>query len=856
MKKVSFLKVAGVTVLAAFLCIGCGDKNPGGGPGDEKGVSYLITFDPGSGTLIYESDTTGKDGKLASLPTPKYDGYAFNGWFTADSGGAKVDTGTVFTKDATIYAQWTLKTYKITFDAAGGSVTPDSGTTGEGWKLASLPTPTRDGYTFSGWFTAATGGTAVTKDSVFSKDAAIYAQWTLITYKITFNANGGTVTPDSGTTGEGQKLASLPIPVRDGYTFSGWYTAATGGAAVTEDSVFSKAAAVYAQWTLNTYTITFDAGGGTVTPESGTTGDGWKLASLPTPARDGYTFSGWFTAAAGGTAVTKDSVFSANATVYAQWAPITYRITFDAAGSTVTPESGTTGEGWKLASLPEPAARNGYTFNGWYTAATGGTAVTTSTVFSANATVYAQWTWSSAISYTIAFEANGGSVSTASGTTGEGWRLASLPTPTRDGYLFEGWFTAVTDGAMVTTSTAFSANATIYAQWTHISTITFNPAGGTVNPVTGMTGAGGRLSSLPIPTRDGYLFDGWFTAATGGEKVTTSTQFNATTAIFAQWTLKIYTITFNANGGTVDPVTGQTGADWTLASLPTPATRTGYIFDGWYTATTGGTKVTESRVYDANTTIYAQWEEVYYTLTTDVSPSGSGIGSITRNPELDSYAANVSVTLTAIPDACYVFSGWSGDATVTTPSTTITMNGNKSVTAVFTASGDTGSNILKFPDFSSIGDNFGGGPNELWTVHSWADAPLVRPTVTYSANTGVLTATVSRSTGYTNNAQVVQESISLEKFMRYRLTFTVRASESRTIEATIQKNGTDDGVWTDYLNEGAGVVIGLTTSNKTFTYNFTQSEKIDNARLAFNFGNVNGTVYISNVSLVEVLCGD
>ena len=78
-----------------------------------------------------------------------------------------------------------------------------------------------------------------------------------------------------------------------------------------------------------------------------------------------------------------------------------------------------------------------------------------------------------------------------------------------------------------------------------------------------------------------------------------------------------YTITFNANGGTVSSTSAKTGADGKLASLPTP-TRTGYTFDGWYTAATGGTKVEASKVYTANTTIYARWTSGSVT-----PPSGS-----------------------------------------------------------------------------------------------------------------------------------------------------------------------------------------------------------------------------------------
>jgi uncharacterized protein (TIGR02145 family)/uncharacterized repeat protein (TIGR02543 family) len=185
--------------------------------------------------------------------------------------------------------------------------------------LASLPTPTRGGYTFNGWFTSTTGGSQVTTSTAFSANATIYAQWTLVTYTITFNANNGTVNPTSGTTGDGWKLTSLPTPTRTGYTFNGWYTGATSGTVVNTNTVFNANTTIYAQWTLITYTITFDANGGTVNPTIGTTGAGGTLASLPTPTRTGCTFNGWYATVTGKTQVTTSTVFNANATIYAQW---------------------------------------------------------------------------------------------------------------------------------------------------------------------------------------------------------------------------------------------------------------------------------------------------------------------------------------------------------------------------------------------------------------------------------------------------------------------------------------------------------------------------------------------------------
>ena len=93
----------------------------------------------------------------------------------------------------------------------------------------------------------------------------------------------------------------------------------------------------------------------------------------------------------------------------------------------------------------------------------------------------------------------------------------------------------VVNGATATTDYTQDFSITVTAIPTF--TITFNPNNGTVSPTSGITGTDGTLSTLPTPSRTGYIFDGWFTAATGGTAVTTSTVFTANTTIFAQWIL-------------------------------------------------------------------------------------------------------------------------------------------------------------------------------------------------------------------------------------------------------------------------------------------------------------------------------
>jgi len=147
------------------------------------------------------------------------------------------------------------KTYTVTFDATGGSVTPTSGTTNTNGNLTTLPTPTRTGYTFIGWYSASTGGTSVTTTTEFTASITIYAHWTSNTpsntYTVVFNANGGSGAPASVTTDTDGKLASLPttVPTRSGYTFNGWYTASIGGTKIEAGQTFTANTTVYAQWT-------------------------------------------------------------------------------------------------------------------------------------------------------------------------------------------------------------------------------------------------------------------------------------------------------------------------------------------------------------------------------------------------------------------------------------------------------------------------------------------------------------------------------------------------------------------------------------------------------------------------------
>jgi len=122
--------------------------------------------------------TVTKGAKVGKLPkTPKKVGYAFKGWYTKKSGGTKITKATKVKKKVVFHAQW-VKQYTLIFDANGGTVSPNSKKVGNKLSYGALPTPKRSGYTFTGWFTAKTGGSKVsTSTKMPAKNMKVYAQW-------------------------------------------------------------------------------------------------------------------------------------------------------------------------------------------------------------------------------------------------------------------------------------------------------------------------------------------------------------------------------------------------------------------------------------------------------------------------------------------------------------------------------------------------------------------------------------------------------------------------------------------------------------------------------------------------------
>ena len=190
----------------------------------------------------------------------------------------------------------------VTLDANGGEVAYGGGTpaastmfnTMSGTSIT-LPTPTRDGYAFIGWWTSSTGGVRRSNPYKPSATETLYARWG---WTLSLNANGGSVSPSAKDVAEGQP-ASLPVPTRAGHRFVGWFTQASGGSQRVDGYMPSASETLYARW-VERYTITFDANGMTNGPSPILVDAGAPVtvADLPsgTPSSNFgiWTFLGWF----------------------------------------------------------------------------------------------------------------------------------------------------------------------------------------------------------------------------------------------------------------------------------------------------------------------------------------------------------------------------------------------------------------------------------------------------------------------------------------------------------------------------------------------------------------------------------
>ena len=450
--------------------------------GDYSGYEYASH----SASTQYEQYSSSQHAKYSycsgcssSIGSKSYDSHTFT--------SSTVNRQVVSTCSLCGYTKTTAQTYTVSYNANGGYNAPSSQTKVHGVTLTlSSSVPYRFNYEFVGWSTNSNSSVAsYYAGGSYTGNASVtlYAVWRYkpATYTVTFDANGGTNAPSSQTKTYGVALTlTTAIPTRANYRFAGWSkdrnaTSAsyTAGGSYTDNADVT----LYAVWRYDpeTYTVRYDANGGTGSPTSQTKTYGVPLTlSTVKPTRAGYEFLGWATskgATASEYAPGERYTDEASVTFYAVWryVPKTYTVSYDANGGSNAPGTQTKTENVALTLASTIPAREGYTFRGWATSPTATTAdYQPGESYTANAavTLYAVWEKES---YTVSYDANGGTGAPSSQVKkyGETLKLRT-DVPTRSGYDFLGWAESSTaTSATYLAGANYSENAgiTLYAVW-------------------------------------------------------------------------------------------------------------------------------------------------------------------------------------------------------------------------------------------------------------------------------------------------------------------------------------------------------------------------------------------------------
>ena len=655
-----------------------GDKVEGIASGTVGNKTYYARWQRSEYTIVYRNTENAVNGNPTSynvesesitLVDPSKTGYTFAGWYSdydlSQVADTTIATGSI--GDLEFYAKWNAIVYTVDYVLYEG-VNGDNPTSYTIEDEITLCAATRDGYSFGGWFTDSAFENAIDKIALGSTgNMTLYAKW-YYTGTVSFVTNGGSaiepITQEYGTV-----LVAPEDPVRDHYTFAGWYS----DEALQNEYVFSTMPDIdftlYAKWEAVEYSITYVLNGG----ENGLNPDVYTVESafdFAEATKTGYTFVAWYTLPDFTSAPVSSIVAGTfgNMTLYANYSINSYTISFDSAGgSAVAP---VTQEYDTAVSAPPAPTRNGYGFNGWLTEE--GEAFVFDRIPAYDVALTADW---ELIEYTITYNLNGGvnaSANPAYYTIED--ETVTFAAPTRRGYTFEGWFADSEYAVEITSVPAGSYGVIeVEAKWAIIVyDITYYNVDGLENPNPGTYTVEDVVSFAEV-FKLGHTFGGFFKEEGFVTSVTGIAEGSiGDVAVYAKYTVNTYnvwldgkdeadyTVSFDLSGASGSVASQHIVGDAAL-EYPAIPQRSGYLFGGWYqTEDCTGNAYDFTASVRSDITLYAKWIETDNT----VIEIGDSVSVSIEGTTLHYYdfvplvSGDISVTTTGAVDTFgYLYDG-------------------------------------------------------------------------------------------------------------------------------------------------------------------------------------------------------
>ncbi len=546
--------------------------------------TYTISYEANGG--IHSNTTTSYDiNNNVTFTDATKEGYTFIGWYLEDTFDTLVTSTEGIYDNITLYAKFELTVYTVTYEE--NLTTNPNASEFSIESVITFEAPTRNGYTFVGWYSDATLETEIISTEGIYENISVYAKWQINTYTISYVANGG-IHSNTTTSYDINNNVTFTDATKEGYTFIGWYLEDTFETLVTSTEGIYENITLYAKFEAHEFNVTLDANGGTFNDiknkityisnnevyyehEYGKE----DVIEYIVPRKEGYVFAGWYLDEEYTQVFDWNSDLTHDVIIYAKW--------FEYSGNGVL-----------------------------YTGETSDTIVGTSKD-GANKLYFA---YVPLVSETIKIYSN-----SLGDTYGYLCDSDKKTIAFNDDNLSNRNFLityTVTAGTLYYISPCgFSGNVEM--------TVTIE---GTAFPIPSGKGAivtdkldyvvaYDEIGSFDIATRVGYEFIGWYTSSDEYVDTTVAWNIQNDVELFAKWQINTYTITYEADGGVHTNTTTSYDINNNVTFID--ATKEGYTFLGWYLEDTFDILVTSTEGIYENITLYAKFEANKYNVTLDAN---------------------------------------------------------------------------------------------------------------------------------------------------------------------------------------------------------------------------------------------
>ena len=542
----------------------------------------------------YHKETALYGNTIKNVENPTKEGYTFIGWY--DINDKKVNHPITVTKNMTLYSKYEINSYKISYYNEGVKYIEDQKINYGENALKPNTNPSKIGYTFKYW-SLKENGEKYEFSTKITKDISLYAVYEINKYTVTYINEG--VEYHKETAEYGSVVTKIQDPIKEGYTFTGWYT--KDNEKVTYPITVTENITLYSKYEINSYKVSYYNEGKKYIEDQQINYGENALKPNTNPSKIGYTFKYWSLKENGeeyefSTKITKDIA------LYAVYEINKYTVTYINEGTEYHKETALYGS--VITSIQDPT-KEGYTFTGWYTK--DNEKVTYPITVTKNITLYSKYEINT---YTVSFYHNNEKyVENQKVNYGESAVKPSID-PTKEDYNFSGWVIKGTNNKYDFTSTV-TKDIELESSFTAKPTYTVTFKIGNEEILTENVIEGHKVTSKEAPYKKGYLFDKWYS----DEGLTIENNFNEkimnNKTIYGKYNENKHTVTYINEGTTY--YTEEVLDRFTAKGPSENPSKEGYTFK--YFSKDKKVAFDYNAEITEDTTLYAVYEINTYTVT-------------------------------------------------------------------------------------------------------------------------------------------------------------------------------------------------------------------------------------------------